>query len=391
MVTDARMENEAPLIAFAGGGTGGHIYPALAIADALRKSVPNIRILFFGTDRPIDNRIMDETQYDWVRQSIPSISRKPWEWIALIRRFRHAGASCRMRFQSDRPVMVVGTGGMGSVPAMREARRAGIPTSLMNPDVLPGRANRHLAKHADHIFVQWEEAIENFPAGSPVKVTGCPVRSNFHTAKRQDGVERFNLDPDRKTLLVTGASQGARNINLAILECMDFFETVDDWQILHLSGEQDYSVVCDAYQDSPIPSTVIAYTDNMADALAAADLVIARAGASFLAEITATGKASILFPYPYHKDQHQLANARCLERVSATRILNDAIDPAQNGQALQRELKLLMHDDSLRQSMALNAQHLGCPDAADQIAQIILKTVRLHTPVGGCETMEPVC
>lgn len=391
MVGDSMSKELAPMIAFAGGGTGGHLYPALAIAESLRKQIPNIRILFFGTDRAIDDRILGEADYEWVRQSIPAISIKPWQWISLIKRFRKVSAACRMRLASDRPMMVIGSGGMGSVPAMREARKLGIPTALMNPDVLPGRANRYLTGRADLIFVQWEDAVVQFPTHSKVMVTGCPVRSSFLQSDRLAGLKRFNLDPDKKTLLITGASQGARNINLAAITILPFLLSMDDWQILHLTGEADYESVCGAYENSSVRSSVVAYTDYMADALAASDLVIARAGASFLAELMAVGKASILIPYPYHKDQHQLANAKCLANVTAAKIVHDSLDPTINGTSLQRELELLMRNDTLRDSMAEAAKNLGFTNAADKIAQIILQTTQLQPLNRGCEMMEPVC
>jgi len=391
MVKEAATKEAAPLIAFAGGGTGGHLYPALAIAESLRKQIPNLRILFFGTDRAIDDRILGEAEYDWVRQSIPALSKKPWQWLSLIKRFRKVSAECRMRFESDRPAMVIGSGGMGSVPAMREAHKMGIPTALMNPDVLPGRANRHLSNRADLIFVQWEDARIQFPPRSNVIVSGCPVRSSFLRADRSDGVKRFSLDANKKTLLVTGASQGARNINFAVLEILPFLNNFDDWQILHMTGDADYESVRADYEKTSVTATVIAYTEFMADALAVSDLVIARAGASFLAELTAVGRASILLPYPYHKDQHQLANAKCLANVSAAKIVHDSLDPAINGSSLQRELDLLMRNDTLRQSMSGAAKNLGCKDAAEKITQHILQFTQRHSTNRGCEMMEPVC
>ncbi len=391
MVDDSMSHESAPLIAFAGGGTGGHLYPALAIAESLRKNIPHVRILFFGTDRAIDEHILGEAEYEWVRQSIPALSKNPWQWISLIKRFRKVSADCRMRFESDRPVMVIGSGGMGSVPAMRAAHKLGIPTALMNPDVLPGRANRHLTRRADLIFVQWEDAVVQFPSTSKVRVTGCPVRSTFLHADRSAGLKRYNLDPNKKTLLITGASQGARNINFAAITILPFLQNFEDWQILHLTGHADYDSVRAAYEKSSVQGTVVAYTDHMADALAASDLVIARAGASFLAELMAVGKASILIPYPYHKDQHQLANAKCLAKVAAAKIVHDSLDPEINGASLQRELELLMCDHEMRHSMDEAAKNLGCKDVAEKIAQIIIQTTHLQAQNRGCEMMEPVC
>lgn len=362
----------SPLIVFAGGGTGGHLYPALAIAGALRKRLPRARVVFFSTQRPIDQHILDDAECDLIPQTLPEIRRAPWRWPAILLGYRQARLRCRLRFEADPPAIVMGTGGISSVPAVQEAVRAGIPTVLLNPDALPGRANRYLARSADVIFAQWEDTIGHLPRSARVVVCGCPVRAAFNRTAREVGVERFGLEPDHKTLLVTGASQGARTVNEAVLANVAFLESRRDWQLLHLTGEADYEEVRKVYDGRSIRVCVCPYTDHMADALAAADLVVARAGASTLAEITTMGRASILMPYPYHKDMHQLANARCLVRASAARIVHDKVDPGVNGPALRQVLEQLLGDDELRNTMAAAARRLGRGQAASQIADQIV-------------------
>ncbi len=365
---DTPYESASPLIVFAGGGTGGHLYPALAIADALRKRFPRVRFLFFATQRAIDQRILGGADCDLIQQQMPDSDRAPWRWPGIYLRFRGSRLQCRARFESDLPAVVMGTGGIGSMPAVREAVRAGIPTALLNPDAVPGRANRYLAPSADVIFTQWEETKEHLPPSSHVLTCGCPVRAAFNCTSREAGNERFGLDADRKTLLVTGASQGARTVNEAVLANLAFLNSRPDWQILHVSGEEDYEEVRDAYSRRSIRAQVVPFTEHMAEALAAADLVVARAGASTLAEVTAVGRASILMPYPYHKDMHQLANARCLVRASAARIVHDKIDAGVNGTALRHVLEQLMTDDESRLAMAAAASRLGRGQAASLIA-----------------------
>jgi UDP-N-acetylglucosamine--N-acetylmuramyl-(pentapeptide) pyrophosphoryl-undecaprenol N-acetylglucosamine transferase len=255
---------------------------------------------------------------------------------------------------------------------MREAARAGIPTALLNPDALPGRANRFLARSVDLIFAQWAETAEHLPRSAEVVVAGCPVRPEFNSAVRAKGIERFGLDPDRKTLLVTGASQGARTINEAVLANVELLDSHTDWQVLHLTGERDYEEVRDVYGRRSLRAAVLVFTEHMAEALAAADLVIARAGASFLAEITAMGRAAILMPYPFHRDKHQFANARCLVRASAARIVHDHADAAINGPALREVLSQLLSDDAAREAMAAAARRMGRGNAAGEIADRIL-------------------
>lgn len=394
-----------PLYAFAGGGTGGHLYPAIAIAEAIRRRVPGARFVFFGTQRPIDDRILSRIDCDIVCQTLPALSSKPWRWPSIYLGLRRSAGLCRTRFEIDPPAVVIGTGGMASVPAVREAHRLGIPTAILNPDALPGRANRHLASIADVVFAQWEDTVDHYPRGMDVRVVGCPIRPGFDSTERESGIARFGLRLDRKTLLVTGASQGAKSINEAMIANLDWFESFPDWQILHLTGEKDYTGTAAAYrtgsiaaQSAQTPLSVCArnwcvqpYTDHMADALRAADLVIARAGASTLAEITAAGKPSILMPYPYHGDQHQFANAKCLARVSAARIVRDAIDPAINGPALRSVLEELLAGDVAREVMSSAARSIGRGNAAAVIAAQVLRLAELPGSDRARESVEVTC
>jgi UDP-N-acetylglucosamine--N-acetylmuramyl-(pentapeptide) pyrophosphoryl-undecaprenol N-acetylglucosamine transferase len=372
-----------PVFAFAGGGTGGHIYPALAIAESLRDRVPDCRFLFFCTDRRVDERILGRSEFEVVRQPLRHISKSPWRWPAIIKGWRSARHLCRDRIAARSPVFVLGTGGLASVPAILEANREGIPTAILNPDAKPGKANRFLAGRVRVVFAQWE-ATRTFLKPCELAIVGCPIRPAFRGATREAGVAAFKLAPNKKTLLVTGASQGARSINDALIAIVEKLAAQKDWQLLHLTGDADLARVKNAYAEKKISATVLAFTDRMADALAAADLVVSRAGASTLAEITALGRPSILLPYPYHRDQHQLENARCLTRASAAQILLDEISPEKNGPALWGSLRSLMVDGDLRDRMGAAAKELGRIDAGAAIADRILQlsqVVALHETV----------
>jgi len=378
-------------VAFAGGGTGGHLFPAIAVAEVLAGLHPDWRITFFGTHRPIDAQILGGTGYELVRQTLPALSLRPWRWPGTIMGYRNAAHACRTRFASDAPDIVVGTGGLGSVPAVREARKLGIPTALINPDVIPGKANRHLSSLADVVFAQWAEAAAHLPGGVQLITTGCPTRAAFGSIPRQDAVRRFDLDGARHTLVVTGASQGARTVNQAVLANLDFLASRDDWQILHLTGEADFEQVRRAYDGRAVAATVLAFTPHMADALACADLVVTRGGASTLAEITAVGVASIIFPYPFHRDRHQEANGQCLVRDGAAAMVIDRIDPVVNGPALRILLEQLMVDDAARQAMADAARRAGHPLAARDVAHKLIEMIDATSTWRECETMEAVC
>ncbi|MEK7731515.1 MAG: glycosyltransferase, partial [Planctomycetota bacterium] len=363
------------------------------------------RFVFFGTQRPIDDRILSRVDCDIVRQTLPALSSMPWRWPSIYLGLRRSAGLCRTRFELDPPAVVIGTGGMASVPAVREAHRLGIPTAILNPDALPGRANRHLAGIADVVFAQWEDTVDHYPQGTDVRVLGCPIRPGFDRTLRVSGIARFGLRLDHKTLLVTGASQGAKSINEAVVANLDLVESLPDWQILHLTGEKDHPDTAAAYrtrsiaaQSAQTPLSVCArswcvqpYTDHMADALSAADLVISRAGASTLAEITAVGKPSILMPYPYHRDQHQFSNAKCLARRSAARIVRDAIDPAINAPALRSVLEELLTDPVAREAMSAAARSMGRGNAAADIAEQVLRLAEKPRLERARESVEATC
>lgn len=386
MIVQVRPISSEPLFVFAGGGTGGHLYPAIAVARELRELIGEARFLFLGTERPIDRRITDTIDCEFVSQALRGVSLVPWRMMGAYLDFRKASSNCWSRFNSDRPVVVVGTGGMASVPAVREAFRAGVPTALFNPDAIPGKANRHLATRANVVFSQFEQTIGHFPHGVEVKMTGCPVRPEFVRSTREEGIISFGLDPALKTLLITGASLGARTVNQAVVANAEFLDSWGEWQVLHLTGQNDFEMVSTAYRNAGCRRVrVMAYTEEMSKAMAASDLIVSRAGASTLAEILAAGRASILMPYPFHRDQHQVANARCLADVGAAELILDRIDPSTNAGALRAALLQGMQDEGRRSFMAQQVRRLGVAraNAAGEIARILLQLAGL-VPASPC-------
>jgi UDP-N-acetylglucosamine--N-acetylmuramyl-(pentapeptide) pyrophosphoryl-undecaprenol N-acetylglucosamine transferase len=267
---------------------------------------------------------------------------------------------------------VLGAGGFASDPPIRAALRLEIPAFLLNPDAVPGQANHRVAhrKGITAIFAQWPASKDHFPANAPLEITGCPVRSSFRPVRTDDiaAIRReLDLNPDQPALLVTGASQGARTINEAMMRLAE--RLPNSWQILHLSGSADRHRVEQAYLKAGMPARVIAFTDRMPEAMAAADLIVSRAGASTLAEILAMGKPSVLLPYPYHKDQHQRLNGQVLVDAGAARMLTDQKEAEANASQLGQVLNTLMTDPCLLQEMGRAARSLDRPDAAEAIAR----------------------
>lgn len=395
------MKTVGPHIVFAGGGTGGHLYPMLAVAQRLCERVEWVRLTFLTTECPIDRRVIRSTlnhhsgsPIEIIAQSVVPLPASLLGTARFIKRWRASIRLCRREFRRYKPAVVIGSGGYGSAPAISVARRMGIPTAILNPDAIPGKANRYLGSKVDAIFVQWPVTRRHFRRKAPVRVVGCPVRAEFSGTNRAAGIERFGLDPCKKTLLITGASQGARSINDAVVA---IFETHSGapglsagfgggagWQFLHLTGATDYEQVRAAYESRSVAGRVLAYTEHMADALAAADLVVSRAGASTLAEITAVGRASVLMPYPHHRDRHQSANAAVLAEAGAAVVVEDRLSASKNAPVLGKVLSQLMLDNEARGEMAARASILGTTGAAATIADAVLEMAGCDVP-GGAE------
>ncbi|MFQ5805097.1 MAG: glycosyltransferase [Phycisphaerae bacterium] len=357
-----------PSYVFAGGGTGGHLFPGLAVAEALREREPQATITFFTTTRALDKELLERTPFEQVEQPVQPVTLHPLRLAGFWWSWRKSVRAARSFLEQKRPRAVLGLGGYAAGPAVVAARSLGIRTAILNQDAIPGRANRWLAHHADLVVLQWEVSRRHFRAGTNCQTLGCPIRAEFASASREEGRRRFELDADRPVLLVTGASQGARTVNRAMQRVWpEFFADHKDWQLLHLSGPSDEEETRRAYAATGVPANVRAFTHEMWLALAAADAVVSRAGASTLAELTALGRPSILLPYPYHRDRHQHANAQVLADAGAAVLVEDRLDPAANQGPVLEALQRLA-DPATREKMGRAAGSLARRGAAGSVA-----------------------
>jgi UDP-N-acetylglucosamine--N-acetylmuramyl-(pentapeptide) pyrophosphoryl-undecaprenol N-acetylglucosamine transferase len=353
---------------FAGGGTGGHLFPGLAVADALRRREPDADITFFTTTRSLDRELLGPTPYRKIEQPVRPFTLHPLRFPAFWWSWRRSVRAARACLRKTQPRAVLGLGGYAAGPPVVAARSLGIRTAILNPDAIPGRANRHLARYADLVVLQWETSQAHFPASTHCQALGCPIRAEFAAPDPAAGRRRFELDPTCPVLLVTGASQGAHTVNQAMIHVWPAFHAAHpDWQLFHLTGPADEAAVSSAYAAAASPARVVSFTHEMPLALAAADLVVSRAGASTLAELTALGKAAILFPYPYHRDRHQHANAQVLVDRGAAILLEDRLRPELNARSLRAALEQAA-ELPVRQRMAQSSVGLARVDAADRVA-----------------------
>lgn len=360
---------------FAGGGTGGHIYPALAVAQQIAKRCPEAQIHFFCSDRDIDSKILSKTKFQYSILPAKAFSLRP---LALFDFFTSFIKSTRLAgeiISQSTDAVVIGAGGFVSAPACWAAHKSKVPFVLLNVDIIPGRANKLLAGWADEIFVQFGETAARFGRYKPkVNVVGCPLRQGFDNPDTDKAKTTLALDKDKKILLITGGSSGAANINKAVCMILDQLNAfADNWQIVHLTGSADFEKVKTEYANARIIHKVLDYYDDMPSLLSAADLVIGRSGAMSVAEYTVAQTPSICMPYPYHKDMHQYLNAAKLVEAGAAIIVDDVPDEKDRAEWLAEELKDLLKDDTKRQQMKQACTQIANKTAAANIADKLLK------------------
>ena len=359
---------------FAGGGTGGHIYPAIAVAEKLIKIEPSAKIHFLCSSRQIDKKILSKTVFEFTELPAEGFSIKPSMLLRFIRTFFKSAKIAEQKFSQYNNPVIIGTGGFAAAPVCWAAHKRKNHVFLINVDIIPGKANRFIARWAEKIFVQFEDTKEYLKKyKDKISVVGCPLRSNFENPNPKKAIEMLGLDKNKKILLITGASSGSQNINKTICSLTSFFNAfADRWQIVHLAGVKNYEEVKTGYLGVKITYKVIDYYDDMADLMSAAALVIGRSGAVSVAEYAAAAVPSICMPYPFHKDKHQYKNAAKLVEAGAAIIVDDVPDEKDKREWLVEEFSLLMKNDEKLSEMKQNCKSIAKTNAAHIIARTLI-------------------
>ncbi|MFH0960465.1 MAG: undecaprenyldiphospho-muramoylpentapeptide beta-N-acetylglucosaminyltransferase [Pseudomonadota bacterium] len=353
----------------AGGGTGGHLFPALAIAETLMSEDPSSQVLFVGTRRGIEARLIPQTEFPIKFVSARGIMRTGFlnsikagleiplgiaQSIKIIRGFQ--------------PDFVLGVGGYASAPTLAAALILNVESGIQEQNSIMGAANRMLSKFVNKIFVSWENTSPITPE-SKTFLVGNPIRSTLLRDKTQ------KVRNDKFNILIFGGSKGAESLNIGVIEHLDQLKALaPKIKIAHQTGSDLFEKVKKAYEVSGFNVEVTKFIDDMGSYYSWADLVVCRAGASSLAEITAIGKPAIVVPYPFAVEDHQTKNASLLGKRNALKIIKD--EDMKDG-ALILEIKRLIANPEELDSMAQNARQIGKPDAARAIIREILKSQRL--------------
>lgn len=367
-------------LVLSGGGTGGHVYPALSIASALERILPEgerLEVLYVGSASRAEREIIKHAGIRMRNiQAAPMRGRMPWEMAANALKIGAGVAQARNIMHDYRPQVVLSTGGYVSVPVALAARSSGSPLAVYLPDLYPGWAVRATARLAQRVAVTAAESLRRLPGAKSV-VTGYPVRQEFWEADRAGGRARLRMDPEERVLFVIGASQGAHSINQAIAG--DLQSLLELCEVVHVSGQADEIWLSEIRDALPKKLRkryrLFGYLHEETPwAMATADLAVCRSGASTLGELPAVGLPAVLVPYPY-AGGHQRINARYLERHGAAMVLDD--------HDLDQMLPLvgsLLHDEKRLRAMRDASSRLARPDAANRIAGILLELAGVKWP-----------
>lgn len=367
-------------VIMSGGGTGGHIYPAITIIRAIQQQAKSCEILFIGTKEGLEADIIPKEGFDFKTIDVRGFERRlSFKNIQTIIKTVSSVWQSKKIISEFKPDIVIGTGGYVCGPVLLAASMMGIPTMIQEQNVIPGITNKILSRFVNKIAVGYAEASKNFSNQSKVFVSGNPIRPEVLSATREAGIIEFGLDPAKRTVLISGGSRGARSINKAMLQVHQQFAGREDIQLLHVTGQSEYNSIVENLQqcsiDIPKTGNIIIkpYLYNMPQALAVADIAIFRAGAVGLAELTARGIPAIIIPYPYAAENHQEFNARVMEDHGAAVVIRDA---ELNGSKLITAIHELVSNPQKLNEMAIASRRIGCPEAAEVIAKTALAMTR---------------
>ena len=355
------------------GGTGGHIFPAIAVVEELKRRDPGTRVLFVGSRNRMEARIIPAMGFDFRVICTAALPRGVSPRLLIAGRELAMGAIQAVGIvRSFDPEAIFITGGYTCAPVAFAGVLMGVPLFLQEQNAVPGLTNRAAGRWARRVFLGFEEAAGWFDHAR-VEVTGNPIRFR-DPLPRRIAAERLGLDPDTKTLFVMGGSQGASAINEAMIKTLPLLREIsDEIQIVHQTGEPDYDMAVDAYRRSGIRHLVRPFFDEIHHVYSASDLMLCRAGGMTIAEITAFGLPAILVPFARATNDHQTLNALSLERRGAAIVIPEGeISP----ERLAEEIKGIILDGMRLSGMSRASKSLGNPKAAEMIVSSMLKELR---------------
>ncbi|MFO7930982.1 MAG: undecaprenyldiphospho-muramoylpentapeptide beta-N-acetylglucosaminyltransferase [Desulfosalsimonas sp.] len=368
-------------LVIAGAGTGGHLFPGIAVADELMKRSFESRVLFITTGRPVERTVLADRSFE-----TSEISASGFKGMGLLKKMGALTVLPRGLFQSLRLLKsfradaVLGMGAYSSAPVLIAASLAGIPGFIHEQNRIPGMTNRWLGRFAELVFVSFKDTDIGSNPGKIV-YTGNPVRSEIRRCAKIRMQAGEKKPEDQFTVLVLGGSQGAHGINTAMTGAFSHIKNPQDFRVIHQTGTLDEKTVRQAYESMGVEATVSAFFNDMESVYKQADLAVCRAGASTVAEIAAVGLPAIFVPFPHAADDHQAANAEALESAGAVEII---YEKELTGRELARRLQYYREDEASFERFRAAAENAGRADSAslivDEIAALVTEKQRQKKP-----------
>ena len=370
-------------VIFTCGGTAGHVNPALALAGYMREKDASTQILFVGAERGLERDLIAHTDYPFRTVNISSFHRsfRPAEIkhnLVSLKNLAHAEREANAILHDFHPDLIVGTGGYASYPLVRYGAKAGIPTAVHESNMVPGLTTKLLESYADVIMVGFEDCRQHYKHPERIAVTGTPVRGDFFRLSREEARKKLGFDDEAPLVVSFWGSLGASHMN----ECMvDFFRREDaegyPFRHIHAVGKGGWEAMEQKLRELGLPKSdrldVRQYIYDMDVVMAAADVVLCRAGASTISELTALGKPTVMVPSPYVTNNHQEKNARLLEKHGGAVVITE---PESTGDGLYKAVEAILSDSEKRISMARAMKELGIPDATARIYDTVMALVR---------------
>jgi len=363
-------------VLLAGGGTAGHVYPALSMIDKIKAHHPGAQFLYVGTKDGLEADIVPKADIPFRAIQVSGLKRKmSLENLKTVWRFLRAVGECKAIIKQFRPDVVLGTGGYVSAPVVYAASRLKVPALIHEQNVEPGLANTFLSRYVSAVAVSFEDSVRYF-RHEKIVVTGNPRAQEVANANGEKGRQRLGVPTGKTMILVVGGSRGAEAINRAFVQMAKRIKDRTDCYFVYITGKGHFDTIKSELEE------VVAETDNLQvypfiydlpDVLAGTDLIVSRAGATFLAEITALGIPSILIPSPYVTNNHQEKNARWLEREGASRVI---LEKDLTGDLLWKTITGIIDNPSLRVTMEKASKRLGNPEAQNKLYALMLELIR---------------
>lgn len=357
-----------------GGGTGGHIYPALAFVKYVKAQDPTASFLYVGGKKGLENKILPKTDIPFKTLEIQGFKRKlSLDNVKTVQLFMKSIKEAKQIIKDFQPDVVIGTGGYVSGAVVYAAAKLKIPTIIHEQNSVPGMTNKFLSRYVTKIGLAFADAAEFFPQNK-TSLVGNPRATEVRDVQKSTILQEFDLDPTKETVLIFGGSQGALKINQAVVKAIPQFAK-KDYQVLYASGERYYEQIQESLGQELAGLTNVVvkpYIDRMAEVMANCSLLIGRAGATSIAEFTALGLPAILIPSPYVTNDHQTKNAQSLVKAGAVKMIKDE---DLNGETLVDLVDQIMNDSQLRNNMARASKAQGIPDAAEKLYALVQEII----------------